>query len=466
MANFLSKDFLLQSKTAQTLYHDTAAKMPVIDYHCHLSHKDIAENRQFNTITEAWLEGDHYKWRAMRTMGHEEAFCTGDKSDFEKFMVWAETVPFTLRNPLYHWTHLELQRYFGIHEILNKYSAEKIYRKTSDLLSKDPDFSTRGLLRQMNVEVVCTTDDPLDDLSYHRQNNQENEYTKIYPTWRPDRVINIDQKEQFVAYIRNLEKLNGFEITSFDWLLKALEERMQHFAAHQCRMSDHGVEVVHAVAYTREEVNQILLKVLQGDQLVQEEEQKYKSAIFFELGIRYHQFGWVMQLHLGALRNNSPRQLASLGPDTGFDSIGDFPQAQSLAKFLGNLEEEDQLPKTIIYNLNPADNYVMGTMIGNFQGGFAGKIQLGSGWWFLDQKEGMEWQLNALSNLGLLPLFVGMLTDSRSFLSYPRHEYFRRILCNVFGNEIEQGLLPADMDWTRKVIEKICYQNIKAYAFE
>ncbi|GJM64232.1 glucuronate isomerase [Persicobacter diffluens] len=465
MNNFIKDDFLLESETAQQLYTQFAAPAPIIDYHCHLSPKDIAENRCFNNITEAWLEGDHYKWRAMRTLGLDESFCTGQQSAKDKFVAWAKTVPYTMRNPLYHWTHLELKRYFGVDEILNEESAERIYEKTSRLLSENADFSTRGLLKKMNVKVVCTTDDPLDELQYHRMNNATNDFTKIFPTWRPDKAININKGEEFLIYIQKLSKVSENQIDSFAAFLEALEIRMKHFDAHHCRMSDHGVEQIHAEDYQTEEVEVIFQKALQAGDLSDAEIGKYKSAIFYELGIRYHKFGWAQQYHLGALRDNSIRQYENLGPDTGFDSIGDWPQAESLSRFLGKLDHNDQLAKTIIYNLNPADNYVIGTMIGNFQGEVAGKIQFGSGWWFLDQKEGMEWQLNALSNLGLLPCFIGMLTDSRSFLSFPRHEYFRRILCNLFGKEIEAGLLPNDLDWIGQIIQNICYYNVKDYAF-
>ncbi|GJM64327.1 glucuronate isomerase [Persicobacter diffluens] len=466
MKPFLDKNFLLDTKTGQDLYHQFAADMPIIDYHCHLSPQDIAENRQFNNLTEAWLEGDHYKWRAMRTMGVEETYCTGNQAPAAKFEQWAKTVPYTLRNPLYHWTHLELKRYFGIDQLLSSKTGAAIYEEASRQLSTDPELSTRGMLKKMKVKVVCTTDDPLDDLRYHRQNNATNDFTKIYPTWRPDQVININMTTNFRNYIQKLGSVCGGNISSFSALLTALEQRMEHFNDHRCRMSDHGQEKLYVEDYTLEEVEVIFQKAIAGVRLTEKECDQYRSAIMYELGIRYHRMGWAMQLHLGALRNNSIRQFEQLGPDIGYDSIGDQPQAMALSKFLGRLDATDQLAKTIIYNLNPADNYVIGSMIGNFQGGSKGKIQFGSGWWFLDQKEGMEWQMNALSNLGLLPCFVGMLTDSRSFLSFPRHEYFRRILCNMFGHEIEQGLLPNDREWIGQVIENICFHNINEYAFQ
>ncbi len=458
MKKFLDENFLLTNKTSEILYHEFAKSMPVIDYHNHLPPDQIADDTNFGNITQAWLYGDHYKWRAMRANGIDESYCTGGRSDEEKFQKWAETVPYTLRNPLYHWTHLELQRYFGIDKILNGNSALEIYNRSSELL-REKDFSCRNLLKMMNVKVVCTTDDPLDSLEHHKAYAAEGSEIKMLPTFRPDKFILIDNPN-FRSGIERLGGIVGFEINSFDTVKKALAQRTRDFAALGCRLSDHGLEQIFAGDFTEEGADKAVKKVLDGRPLSAAEALEYKSAILHALGVMYAELGWTQQFHLGALRNNNPRALRLLGPDTGWDSIGDFPQAVALSRFLGKLDEYDQLAQTVIYNLNPADNEVIAAMIGNFNdGSVAGKIQFGSGWWFLDQKDGMTRQINALSNMGLLSRFIGMLTDSRSFLSFPRHEYFRRILCNILGEDIENGEIPNDLAWTGEVVQNICYHN-------
>lgn len=460
---FLDEDFLLQTDSARTLYHEFAKQMPIIDYHNHLPPDQIVADKTFENLTQIWLYGDHYKWRAMRTNGINENYCTGAATDYEKFEKWAETVPYTLRNPLYHWTHLELQRYFDVHEVLSPKSARRIYDECSEKL-RTPDYSVRNLLRKMNVEVVCTTDDPLDTLEYHQQLATEGSFEiQMRPAFRPDKFILIGNAN-FATYLLKLGAIVGFEINRYDDLTKALRVRADFFASLGCKLSDHGLEQIYAADFTPEAADSILQKALAGQTLSQNDILVYQSAILHFLGTMYHELGWTQQFHLGALRNNNARALRLLGPDTGWDSIGDWSQAMALSKFLGRLDEYDQLAKTIIYNLNPADNEVIATMIGNFNdGSIAGKVQFGSGWWFLDQKDGMEKQITALSNMGLLSRFVGMLTDSRSFLSFPRHEYFRRILCNMFGNDIENGEIPSDMEWVGQVVQNICYNNAKQY---
>ena len=463
MKPFLDENFLLRTKTAQRLYHEYAQSMPLIDYHCHLSPQQIAENIQFRNITDAWLSGDHYKWRAMRTNGVDESYCTGNKSDEDKFLKWAETVPYTMRNPLYHWSHLELQRYFGINEILNPTSAKGIYDATSAML-QDPSYSTQGLIQKMNVRVICTTDDPIDTLEYHQQIKDSNFGVKVYPAYRPDKAMEVNNAATFVLYVRKVEEVTNTTIHHFSDYLAALKSRHDFFATMGCNVSDHGLEEIYAEAFSAAEIEAIFVKANGGIALTITEQRKFKSCMLLQFAEWDWEKGWIQQYHLGALRNNNTRMLQQLGPDTGWDSIGDFAQAAALARFLNKLDSGNKLAKTIIYNLNPADNELMGTMIGNFNdGSVAGKIQFGSAWWFLDQKDGMERQINALSSLGLLSRFVGMLTDSRSFLSYPRHEYYRRIVCNLFGNEIEEGELPNDIAWTGKIIQDICFNNANQY---
>ena len=464
MKTFNDSNFLLQTPTAERLYHDHASKMPIIDYHCHLDPEYVASDHQFRNLAEIWLAGDHYKWRAMRTNGVDERFCTGDASDWEKFEKWAETVPYTMRNPLYHWTHLELKTAFGVDKLLNPASAREIYDHCSALLQQ-PEYSARGLMRRYKVEVVCTTDDPIDSLEHHIKCREDGFECKVLPTWRPDKAMAVENPTSFKAYIDRLAEVSGVEIRSFATLLDALRVRHRFFESVGCRLSDHGIEEFYAEDYTTAEIETIFAKVYGGAELSDSEIRKYKSAMLVEFGIMDHQTGWTQQFHYGPIRNNNSRMMAKLGPDTGFDSIGDFNTAKSMAKYLDRLDSQDKLTKTILYNINPRDNEMVATMIGNFQDGkTAGKIQFGSGWWFLDQKDGMERQMNSLSLLGLLSRFVGMLTDSRSFLSYPRHEYFRRTLCNLIGNDVEQGLLPAsEMDFLGQMVENISYNNAKNF---
>lgn len=459
---FITDDFLLNNKYARELYHNYAKQMPIIDYHCHLSPKDIAEDRIFKNISEVWIHGDHYKWRAMRTFGIDEKHITGNSDDKEKFKKWAETVPFTLRNPLFHWTHLELQRYFELDELLSPENAEEIYKKASDKLNTQ-EYSCQNLLKKMNVEVVCTTEDPIDNLEYHQIHAKSDSTIKMSTSFRPDKSILIEDNS-YNEYINSLEKVSGITIDSYQELQKALKSRIQYFDDNGCRLSDHGLSYISFVPFTEKEVAAIFQKRKENKDLSLLEVEKFKSAISLFLAETYHEFGWVQQLHLGALRNNNQRMLEKLGPDTGWDSIADYSQAESLSNFLNTLDSKNKLTKTILYNLNPADNEVLATMIGNFNDGTVkGKVQFGSGWWFLDQKDGITKQINALSNMGLISTFIGMLTDSRSFLSYPRHEYFRRILCNIFGEEMENGELPKDTKWVGKIIQDISYNNAKEY---
>ncbi len=463
MKAFLDENFLLHSTTAQTLYHSFARQMPIIDYHCHLSPAAISGDTRFENLTQIWLYGDHYKWRAMRANGVDESFITGNKTDKEKFLQWAATVPFTLRNPLYHWTHLELQRYFDVHEILNESSAEGIYEQCSEKL-RSPEYSVQSLLRKMNVKVVCTTDDPLDSLQHHQAIKKAGFATTALPAFRPDAAMNVDSAANFNKYILALENVTDTSIVIYTDFLGALKNRHDFFAVNGCTISDHGLEEIYADDFTASEIDAIFNTIRSGREISLADNRKFKSALLLVFAGWDFDKGWVQQYHIGAIRNNNSRMSTRLGADTGWDSIGNFNHAKPLAKFLNVLDKENKLAKTILYNLNPADNELMATMIGNFNdGSVAGKIQWGAAWWFLDQKDGMATQLNTLSNMGLLSKFVGMVTDSRSFLSYPRHEYFRRVLCNLFGSEIEKGELPNDIDWTGKIIEDICYYNAKNY---
>ncbi len=461
---FLTEDFLLQSKTAKTLYHEHAVKMPIYDYHCHLPASQIAADHRFANLTQAWLYGDHYKWRAMRTNGVAEEFITGKASDREKFDQWAGTVPYCLGNPLYHWTHLELKRPFGIrNKLLGPDTAEEIYDRASEMLDS-PEFGVRSIMRKMNVKLVCTTDDPLDSLEYHRQIRHDRFEIKVYPAFRPDRAMAVEDLPGLNAFIDRLGGICDIEINNYHKYLEALRDRHKYFHDNGCRLSDHGLDTAYAEDYTETEIKNIFQKIICGKDLSGEERLKFKSAIMVEFALMDCEAGWVQQLHIGALRSNSTRLFNELGPDIGCDSMDDQLIARPLARFLDRLDASGDLARTILYNLNPRDNAVMATMIGNFQDGSTpGKMQYGSAWWFLDQKDGMEEQMRILANMGLLSRFVGMLTDSRSFLSFPRHEYFRRILCNMLGSDIENGLLPSDIPLLGKMVEDICFNNAKNY---
>ncbi|WKK65893.1 glucuronate isomerase [Lutimonas zeaxanthinifaciens] len=458
--SFISDNFLLDSELAQILYHQYAKKMPVIDYHNHLSAKQIAENKPISNITDAWLNGDHYKWRAMRANGIDETYITGTSTQKEKFLKWAETVPFTLRNPLFHWTHLELKRYFDIDAILQPENANDIYSMANSVLvQKTP----ADLLKDMNVEILCTTDDPTDSLEYHQEIRKQNIFTKVYPAFRPDAVLLI-KHNSFLNYLKKMEACVGFQIENIDDLLHALQKRVDFFDQQGCCLSDYGLQQIYAEDSNESIAEKILKKRLDGAEITTEEAQLYASYMLYKLSKMYHKKGWVQQFHLGALRNNNNRLERLLGADAGCDSIGDFSHAASMSKFFNRLEAEQSLSKTIVYNLNPSQNEVFATMMGNYsEKGIPGKMQWGSAWWFLDQKTGMEKQLEVLSNVGLLSRFVGMLTDSRSFLSFPRHEYFRRILCNVLADDIKKGLVPDDVSYVGKMIQDICYNNAKDY---
>lgn len=465
MKAFLDDNFVLENKTAEKLYHEHSKHLPIIDYHCHLDPKLIAEDYQFDNLGQIWLGGDHYKWRAMRTNGIDEKYCTGkDTSDWEKFEKWAETVPYTMRNPLYHWTHLELKTAFGVDKILKPETAREIFDEcTAKLRTKQ--FSARGLMKHYKVETVCTTDDPIDSLQYHLALKKEGFEVKVLPTWRPDKAMAVENPKEYRSYVEKLSQVSGVSISTFSDLLTALRKRHSFFAEVGCKLSDHGIEEFYAADFTGAEIDAIFNKVYGGKELTRDEIVKFKSAMLYEGAIMDWEKGWTQQFHYGAIRNNNTRLFNQLGADTGFDSIGDFTVAQQMSKFFNRLDTNNKLAKTIIYNLNPRDNDMIATMIGNFQdGSIAGKMQFGSGWWFLDQKTGMEAQMNSLSNLGLLSRFVGMLTDSRSFLSYPRHEYFRRILCNLIGTDVENGLLPAsELDFLGKLVENVSYHNAKNF---
>jgi len=460
---FIHDHFLLQTQTAQDLYHQFAAKQPIFDFHCHLPPEDIASNRRFQNLFEIWLEGDHYKWRAMRSNGVAERYCTGETDPLDKFKAWASTVPQTLRNPLYHWTHLELARYFGINDPLNEHTAQRIWDQANQQLAGDG-LTTHGILKRFDVRVVCTTDDPTDDLRHHQQLAAMPLETSVLPAWRPDKAFAVDDPHAFHAWIGQLEACIGEKVTRLEAFLEALDQRLDFFHAQGCRLSDHGLARCPMPFDDFSVASQIFQAACQGEVLNAHARDQFTGYVLSWLGEGYARRGWTMQMHLGALRNNNRRLLKALGPDTGFDSIGDQTQGSALSAFLDGLDSRDQLPRTILYNLNPADNYLFATMIGNFQDGtIPGKVQLGSGWWFLDQKEAMEWQMNALSNLGLLSRFVGMVTDSRSFMSYPRHEYFRRVLCNLLGQDVEEGQIPDDPELLGTMIQNICYCNADAY---
>jgi len=463
MKPFLDENFLLENETAVRLYHEVAAPMPIIDYHCHLNPEEIAGDVKFGNLTRVWLAGDHYKWRAMRANGVDERYCTGDATDLDKFLKWAETVPRTLRNPLYHWTHLELQRYFGIRELLDPGTARDIYDRAGEMLSTDA-FSTRSLIRKMNVEVICTTDDPVDTLEHHAKIREDGFDTRVYPAWRADKAMAVEDRKAYNHYLERLEEASGKSISKYMDLLTALAVRHDFFHERGCRISDHGLETFCSEPFEHSEIERIFLKIRSGRDLNPGEVMQFKSALLFELAVMDHEKGWAQQFHVGAIRNNNTRRLHQLGPDTGFDSIGDFTMARAMSRFFDKLDSQEQLAKTIVYNLNPADNELLMTMAYNFSDGVTpGKMQFGSGWWFLDQKYGMTSQINTLSSLGLLSRFVGMLTDSRSFLSYPRHEYFRRILCNLVGTDVENGEIPNDEKMLRDLIESVCYRNARDY---
>lgn len=463
MKPFMDENFLLTNQTAETLYHDFAKDMPIFDFHCHLSPKEIAENKRYQNITEVWLGGDHYKWRAMRANGVEERFITGDAPDKEKFMKWAETMPQCIGNPLYHWTHQELKTYFGIDKLLSPETAEEIWETANALLQSDA-FTAQGLIKRSNVKVLCTTDDPADSLEYHiALAKNENFNVKVLPAFRPDKSFNIE-KAGFVEWINKLEHASGKEIGSLAAILEALQQRIEFFHATGCRISDHALDPIVFEKATAEEVEAIFQKALQGSTLTDSEIRKYKTHILVFLGKQYARLGWVMQLHIGTIRNNSTRMMRTLGPDTGFDATADYIFAEALSKFLDTLDNTDELPKTILYCLNPRDYEVLATIAGCFQdGGIPGKLQLGSGWWYNDQKDGMTRQMVVLANIGILSRFVGMLTDSRSFLSYTRHDYFRRILCNLIGEWVEAGEAPHDIKLLGSMVQNICFTNAKNY---
>ena len=460
---FLHDDFLLASRASRRLYHEFAKPAPILDYHCHLSPRDIAEDRRFANLFEIWLAGDHYKWRAMRANGTPERFCTGDAAPIEKFKAWAATVPHTLRNPLYHWTHLELWRYFGIDELLDSSNAERLWNEAGERLAA-PEFSVHGILKKFRVTALCTTDDPADDLRHHAAIARSGLETRVLPAFRPDAALTVNRPEAFNAWLGRMTETCGTAVDSLPALLEALRLRRDFFHERGCRISDHGLERCYADPCSEAEADAIFDAAFKGRPASAEEHAKFASFMMLFLGSLYAERDWTMQLHLGALRNNNTRLFTQLGPDTGFDSVSDQPQAAALAAFLDRLDAENALPRTILYNLNPADNYAFAAMMGNFQdGSSAGKMQLGSGWWFLDQKEAMEWQINALSNIGLLSRFIGMTTDSRSFMSYPRHEYFRRVLCNLLGRDIEAGEIPDDDALLGPLVRGICHDNADQY---
>jgi glucuronate isomerase len=460
---FITDDFLLQSKFARRLYREYAAAQPILDYHCHLSAKDIADNRQFRNLYEIWLEGDHYKWRAMRANGVPERYCTGDADPYDKFFAWAQTVPYTLRNPLYHWTHLELQRYFDIDSLLSEKTARKTWEATNERLA-GKDLNAHGILKKFRVDTLCTTDDPVESLEHHERIASSCPGTRVLPGFRPDGALRTEDPVAFNAWVDKLAAICNLDVTRFAHMLQALGKRHGDFHHSGCRLSDHGLDFCFAEPCSDREAEQVFDKVRGGSQPTPLESAKFASFLMLFFGSLDAEKGWTKQLHLGAYRNANTRMLKALGRDTGFDSIGDWPQAAALSNYLDRLNTEKSLPRMVLYNLNPADNYAFATMIGNFQdGSVAGKLQFGSAWWFLDQKESIEWQLNTLSNCGLLSRFVGMTTDSRSFMSFPRHEYFRRVLCNLVGNEVESGLLPNDEELIGAMVKNICHDNAVKY---
>jgi glucuronate isomerase len=461
---FINDDFILQTKQSQELYHDYAKNMPIIDYHCHLPPKEVDENKTWTNITEIWLNGDHYKWRTMRSNGIEEKFCTGDASDYEKFEKFAETMPKLLRNPMYHWCHLELARYFDIDDLLlSPDTAKEIWDRTEKVINKE-NFTSRNLMKDSNVVLICTTDDPLDNLKHHIAVKKSGFEVQMLPTWRPDKAMAVEKTEVFVPWVEKLEELTSTNISSFDGFMDAINQRMDYFDSIGCKLSDHGLETVYAEDCSRAEADTIFKKAKAGKDLSKEEVLKFKSIALYELTMMNAEHGWTQQIHYGAMRNNNTLMFNKLGPDTGFDSIGDFEIGRPLSKLMDRLNMKGKLAKTILYNLNPSDNYLLATMLGNFQGSeIPGKIQFGSGWWFLDQMEGMKQHIEAVSNESLLSRFVGMLTDSRSFLSYTRHEYFRRILCNILGDDMAKGLIPNDTKLVGNMVKDISYNNAAAY---
>ncbi len=465
MKKFNAENFLLLNDTAIKLYHEFAEHQPIIDYHCHLSPKEIAEDKRWDNMTQIWLYGDHYKWRAMRTNGIDEKFITGNASDWEKFAAWSSTVPKTIRNPLYHWTHMELKKPFGISDtLLSESTAKDVWNRCNTLLKSD-DFSCRGIMKQANVKLVVTTDDPIDSLEYHKQIKADGRFSiKVLPAFRPDKAMSPENPILFKEYVDKIGDSAGTSISTFTDFIEAIKKRHTYFHENGCRVSDHGIEMAYSEDYSFSEIHTIFAKVMSGKNLNADEILKFKSAMLYEFGVMDHERGWIQQFHIGALRNVNTRMFRTLGPDTGYDVIGDFEIARPLARLLDKLDTENKLAKTIIYNLNPRDNDLMAAMIGAFQDGTsAGKIQYGSAWWFLDQKDGIEKHLNSLSNMGMLSRFIGMLTDSRSFLSYPRHDYFRRILCNLLGDEIERGLIPNDLQLVGQMVSDISYANTKSY---
>lgn len=465
MSSFLTDNFLLQNSASVRLYHEYAKEMPILDYHCHLPPEDVCTNRKFENLTDIWLKGDHYKWRALRTLGVNEEFITGSASDYEKFLAWAKCVPQTIGNPLYHWTHLELQRPFGISDlVLSEKTAKEVWNRANEKLATK-EFSARGIMKQMNVKAICTTDDPADDLSHHKKVAGEKDLPfKMYPTFRPDRASAIDDPAAYGEYLKKLGAAAGMNIESYSDLLKALEKRHTAFHESGCRLSDHGITLPEYADFTKNEVENIFKTLLAGKAVSAGERAQFRTSLFQFFGRLNHERRWTMQIHMGAIRNNSSRMFGKLGPDAGFDSIGDGPIALPLSRLLDSLDRTGELPQTILYVLNPSDNDTVATMIGNFQdGSSAGKIQFGSGWWFNDQKTGMEKQIESLANMGILSLFVGMLTDSRSFLSYTRHEYFRRILCNIMGTWVTNGEAPEDYGLLGEMVQNISYNNAQTY---